>query len=138
MVHIPLNRHLISWCILICFTCGFYTTTLFASPDYWPTNAWRSSTPEEQGMDSGKLIEMMEMVRDEDYAIDNITIIRNGYLVTDAYLFPSFDVNRVKSINGTLIHLYYPCLNFIYSLKILLFLRTLYYFIRLRRISRIA
>jgi len=109
MVHIPLNRHVISWCILICFTCGFYTTTLFASPDYWPTNAWRSSTPEEQGMDSGKLIEMMEMVRDEDYAIDNITIIRNGYLVTDAYLYP-FQKNtkhvihsNTKSITSALV-----------------------------------
>ena len=109
MVHIPLNRHVISWCILICFTCGFYTTTLFASPDYWPTNGWRSSTPEEQGMDSGKLIEMMEMVRDESYAIDNITIIRNGYLVTDAYLFP-FQKNtkhvihsNTKSITSALV-----------------------------------
>jgi CubicO group peptidase (beta-lactamase class C family) len=39
-------------------------------------------------MDSGKLIEMMEKVRDENYAIDSITIIRNGYLVTDAYIYP--------------------------------------------------
>ena len=90
---ILLNRYVISWCILVCFTCGFYTTTLFASedslsPDYWPTNGWRSSTPEEQGMDSEKLIEMMELVREEDYTIDSITIIRNGYLVTDAYLYP--------------------------------------------------
>jgi len=30
----------------------------------------------------------MELVRDEDYTIDSITIIRNGYLVTDAYLYP--------------------------------------------------
>lgn len=88
MKHIPDSRHILSWSLLICLTCGFYTTTLFASPDYWPTNGWRSSTPEEQGMDSGKLIEMMEKVRDEDYAIDNITIVRNGYLVTDAYLYP--------------------------------------------------
>ena len=39
-------------------------------------------------MDSGKLIEMMEKVRDERHAIDNITIIRNDYLVADAYLYP--------------------------------------------------
>ena len=30
-------------------------------------------------MDSSKLIEMMEFVRDRSLAIDNITIIRNGY-----------------------------------------------------------
>ena len=75
MVHIPLNRHFISWCILICLTCGFYTTTLFASPDYWPTKGWRSSTPEEQGMDSGKLIEMMEMVRDDGLVITDFATL---------------------------------------------------------------
>jgi len=85
---IPLNRHVISLCILICLSCGFYTSTLFASPDYWPTIGWRSSTPEEQGMDSGKLIEMMEKVHNENYAIDSIIISRNGYLIMDAYFHP--------------------------------------------------
>ncbi len=89
MVPIPLNRHLISWCILICLTCGFYTPRLFASPAYWPTNGWRFSTPEEQGMDSEPLIEMMELIRNKEYAINSITIIRNGYLIIDAYLYPS-------------------------------------------------
>ncbi len=114
MVHISPNRHIISWFFLICFICGFYSTTLIASedrlpPDYWPTNSWRSSTPEKQGMDSGKLIEMMERIRDENYAIDNITIIRNGYLVTDAYLYP-FQKNtkhvihsNTKSITSALV-----------------------------------
>ena len=109
MRHIHLKIHIIYWCILICFTCGFFTTTLFASTEYWPTNGWRPSAPEKQGMNSEKLIEMMELVRDEDYAIDSITIIRNGYLVTDAYLYP-FQKNtkhvihsNTKSITSTLV-----------------------------------
>jgi CubicO group peptidase (beta-lactamase class C family) len=58
------------------------------SSDYWPTNGWRSSTPEEQGMDSGKLANMLEYINDEKLGIDSVTIIRNGYIVTDAYLNP--------------------------------------------------
>lgn len=26
-----------------------------SAPDYWPTTAWRSSTPEKQGVDSAQL-----------------------------------------------------------------------------------
>ena len=30
------------------------------APDYWPTDGFLSTTPEEQGMDSAKLVEMVE------------------------------------------------------------------------------
>lgn len=57
---------------------------------YWPTKGWRTSTPEEQGMDSGVLMEMMNTILSETppYNIDSITIIRNGYMVFDATFFP--------------------------------------------------
>lgn len=29
-------------------------------PDYWPTNEWKTSTPLEQGMAPGKLVEMFD------------------------------------------------------------------------------
>ena len=37
------------------------------SPPYWPTEIWKQSTPEKQGVDSKKLIEMMEIIKDKDY-----------------------------------------------------------------------
>jgi hypothetical protein len=58
------------------------------STDHRPTEGWRTSTPEKQGMDSATLVEMMPIVREEGKNIDSITIIRNGYLVTDASAFP--------------------------------------------------
>ena len=30
--------------------------------DYWPTDGWRYSTPEEQGMDNDTLTEMMNLI----------------------------------------------------------------------------
>ncbi|MDC0255028.1 beta-lactamase family protein [Bacteriovoracales bacterium] len=57
-------------------------------PSYWPTEVWKQSTPEKQGVDSKKLIEMMELIKDKDYKIDSISIIRNGFLVTDYYKYP--------------------------------------------------
>src|SRR5215510_6833569 len=35
----------------------------FASADYWPTNGWRSTTPEKQGIDSAKLADALDYIR---------------------------------------------------------------------------
>ncbi len=61
--------------------------THVAAP-YWPTAGWRSSTPEEQGMDSGLLSAMLGEILEENYAIDSVTIVRNGYMVVDVSIHP--------------------------------------------------
>ncbi len=55
---------------------------------YWPTAGWRSSTPEEQGMDSDLLSEMLGMIQEQNYAIDSLTVVRNGYMVVDVRIHP--------------------------------------------------
>lgn len=57
-------------------------------PDYWPTNGWRAATPESQGMDSALLLEMMEVIWQNDMKIDSVLVVRNGYIVLDAYGYP--------------------------------------------------
>jgi hypothetical protein len=58
------------------------------SQDYWPDDTWRTSTPEEQGMDSGMLAGMINTISESGKSINSITIIRNGYLVNEAYFYP--------------------------------------------------
>lgn len=53
--------------------------------EYWPEDGWRTSTPEEQGMDSQVLADMVGSISD---SIDSVTIIRNGYLVNETYFYP--------------------------------------------------
>ncbi|MCP5053457.1 MAG: hypothetical protein GY940_40200, partial [bacterium] len=57
-------------------------------PDYWPTDGWRSTTPEQQGMDSGRLADMLETIAGQNYPIRSVLVIRSGYLVTGAYFHP--------------------------------------------------
>ena len=38
-----------------------------ATGAYWPTEGWRTSTPEEQGMDSQKLAEMLAEIRRKEH-----------------------------------------------------------------------
>lgn len=76
---------------------------------YWPTDSWKTATPESQGMDSGRLAEMIKLVWQEGIAIDSISIVRNGYLVLDAYNHTESEDQRhiiyscTKSIVSTLV-----------------------------------
>lgn len=80
-----------------------------AKPDYWPTDGWRSSTPEEQGIDSNKLAEVLFAIREKNVQIHSLLIVRNGYIVADAAVYP-YDGETVhdmasvtKSVMTTLI-----------------------------------
>jgi CubicO group peptidase (beta-lactamase class C family) len=88
---------------------GNESASVNESATYWPTEGWRTSTPEQQGIDSEKLVEVMDYIQEKDIKIHSLLIIRNGYVVTDAYFYP-FTNNSVhdvasvtKSFTGTLI-----------------------------------
>jgi len=78
---------------------------------YWPTQAWRTSTPEEQGLDSNKLAEAVEFILRDNARAHSLLVIRNGFVVADAYFYPytpntRHDVASVtKSITSTLVGL---------------------------------
>jgi CubicO group peptidase (beta-lactamase class C family) len=55
---------------------------------YWPTDTWRTSTPEEQGLDSAKLAEGLLAIQEGNIPIDSLLIIRNGSVLLDAYFYP--------------------------------------------------
>ena len=72
----------------IIFIFVFFYSYATASAITYPTEEWQISTPEEQGMQSQVLAEMMEHIKNNSYHIDSILIVRNGYLVLDAYFWP--------------------------------------------------
>ena len=69
--------------------------------DYWPTEGWMNSTPEEQGMDSAKLQEMIDHIADEDLDVHSVIVIRHGYVVLEEYPDPYQGVSRTQAFNGT-------------------------------------
>ncbi len=64
-------------------------------PDYWPTDGWRKASPEQKGMDSEKLIKMLQIMK--SYPVDSVTIIRDGYIVLDVYQHP-YQAGRLHNI----------------------------------------
>lgn len=55
---------------------------------YWPTDGWRTTTPESQGLDSEELVKAFDFIRENKINIHSMLIIRNGYVVLDAIFYP--------------------------------------------------
>ena len=58
-------------------------------PDYWPTEGWRISTPEEQGLDSARLERMLDAIDDQQLNVHSVLVVRNGYIIAETY-YPPF------------------------------------------------
>lgn len=88
--------------VLVCVACTS-ATRVVAPPEYWPTHSWRRSTPEQQGIDSVKLADVFAYVRTHNIDIHSLQIVRNGYLVLDAYFYPydGTTVHDVASVTKT-------------------------------------
>jgi len=77
--------------------------------EYYPTSGWRTSTPEEQGFDSAKLNEMLKSLDKGGVPVHSVLIVRNGYVVLDAYFepyngsFPHKLQSVTKSVTATLV-----------------------------------
>jgi CubicO group peptidase (beta-lactamase class C family) len=80
-----------------------------AQVTYWPTHGWRYSSPEAQGMDSEVLADAFDYIRDHRTPIHSLTVVRNGYVVLDAYFWPFQDgqphdlASVTKSVTSTLV-----------------------------------
>jgi CubicO group peptidase (beta-lactamase class C family) len=76
--------------ILICLIVILFlkSSDRYGLPDYWPTNEWKTSTPEAQGMDSGMLVHALQKIDEQKLELHSLLIIRNNYLVTEVYYYP--------------------------------------------------
>ncbi len=74
--------------LAIVFIPQLFKSEQDTTPTYWPTQGWRTSTPEEQGFDSSKLAEGLQDLQENNTQIHSLLIIRNGYVVLDASFYP--------------------------------------------------
>ena len=109
-----MKRILSGWLLIFLIVCSSCTPQRSVSvpvpePDYWPTADWRSSTPEAQGMDSTSLAQMVEKIAADQTSVHSVLVIRNGYLVAEAYFQPYTRETKVhiqsvtKSVIGMLV-----------------------------------
>ena len=53
--------------------------------EYWPTSGWKTSSPEQQGMDSAKLSVADEFIQNRLPDVFSLLVVKNGYLVFEKY-----------------------------------------------------
>ena len=75
------------FCILIfCFFAFFIENAVCKQPkkrEYWPTGGWKTSIPEQQGMDSAKLLVADEFIQNRLPDAFSLLVVKNGYLVPE-------------------------------------------------------
>lgn len=79
--------------LMVAFVCAALTPCLGLSnqefkPAYWPTHHGKNTSPEEQGMVSAQLVRLFEYIESRAIPLHSLLIVRNGYLVTEAYWHP--------------------------------------------------
>ncbi len=63
------------------------------------SSSWRTANPADQGLNADRLTGLVETIEEFNYNIDSVTVIRNGYIVADAY-FPPFEPNTKHVIHS--------------------------------------
>jgi CubicO group peptidase (beta-lactamase class C family) len=58
----------------------------YATEPVWPTKEWQTSIPEEQGMDSRELAELVDFGAMQSF--DSLLVVRHGKIVVEAYYAP--------------------------------------------------
>jgi CubicO group peptidase (beta-lactamase class C family) len=81
------SRTMIAFTVL--WLCGHLLSSCGqAGHSYYPDDAWRTSTPEEQGVDSKYLVAMLRKIQSEKLDFHSLLIIRNGYMIAEVYWAP--------------------------------------------------
>jgi len=81
------------------------------TPDYWPTEGWRTTTPERQGVDSRILAKAVNTIRERSLPVHSLLVVRGGYVVLDVNFHPCsgevpHDIASVtKSVTSALVGL---------------------------------
>ncbi len=104
--HLFLLINIIVICTVLSGTCAISYSQISS---YWPTEGWKTSTPEKQGINSQKLADGINRIIDKSVNLHSVLVIRNGYIVADAYKHPYTPDTKhdqasvTKSITSTLI-----------------------------------
>jgi CubicO group peptidase (beta-lactamase class C family) len=66
-------------------TQGYSAAQTDVVRDYWPTDEWLSTTPEEQGLSFDRLDQINNSVFENHIELDSVIVIKGGYIVYEKY-----------------------------------------------------
>ena len=98
-------RRLRHFFVLAIFLCAVSCGSTIGRADYWPTDGWRSSPPEEQGLDPKTLSQIDPDVKETFPDVKGVLVVRNGYVVFENYYqgYDRSDYHHVFSVTKSVI-----------------------------------
>ena len=86
---------------------SFSDSNLSTQDTHWPGNSseWTEVAPETQGLDSDKIAAMFRLIEQNSYNIHSVIIVRNGYLLTEEYLYNSILLDTKSYYGGEKVHI---------------------------------
>lgn len=88
MKFFPRGMHPIFFLLAVLAPFIFLHSYAMASDTIYPAQQWAVSTPEQQGMQSGMLADLMQHINDNSIEIHSVLVVRHGKLVLDSYFWP--------------------------------------------------
>jgi CubicO group peptidase (beta-lactamase class C family) len=108
MVFLALIRSALAIAAFLLFGASYSEAAEGEVPAYeWPTAGWRVSTPEEQGMDSAALADLVDF--GASHGLNSLLVARRGMIVAEAFYAPfraglkHRTRSVTKSVIGTLV-----------------------------------
>lgn len=99
-----ITQFIVSFCIIALAACSLVAPSRPVQRDYWPTDDWRESTPEKQGMNSKYLESLREHIKEDLPHMRSVLVIRHGYIVFDeAFQGVLNDEQNVASVTKSVI-----------------------------------
>ncbi len=95
--------------VLILIVTGLVPVRAQDGRDYWPTDGWRTSSPEAQGVDGDLLESMLAHIDESGMDIHGLLVVRHGYIIAEAYYEPYTETTQhnlasiAKSLTSILI-----------------------------------
>ena len=86
---------------------SFSITNLSTQDIFWPGNSseWTKVAPETQGLDSDKIADMFEFIEEGSHDVHSVIIVRNGYLLTEEYMYNSTLLHTDSYFGGETLHM---------------------------------
>jgi CubicO group peptidase (beta-lactamase class C family) len=78
-----ITRLIFTFSTIVLAACNSASSLAPVQRDYWPTNGWRESTPEQQGMNSKDFESLREHIKENLSHMRSVLVIRHGYIVFD-------------------------------------------------------
>jgi len=86
---------------------SFSVSNLSTQDTFWPGNSsqWTEVAPETQGLDSDKIADMFEFIEEGSHDIHSVIVVKNGYILTQEYLYNSTLLHTDSYYGGETLHM---------------------------------